>query len=179
MYWWLLSGFSAQCAFNLGWWIELNLLQEDWQKEKRDFLQSLSRISALPRTNIVDTSVTSTRPGQIASIPSSPQVSSGPSGMELLPLANKPILEKKASAYAEVVKNLNYARERGISFKVRLFFAFSPKFICASCWGTSNLWVADQDFFYSVLRINSRLEGISAVILMVVKSQAGGKYGLD
>ncbi|KAG8643753.1 nuclear pore complex protein NUP93A [Manihot esculenta] len=95
----------------------MKVLEEDWQKEKRDFLQSLSRISTLPRTNAVDTSTGTILSGQKASIVSSPQVSSGPSGVELVPLANKSILERKASAYAEVVKNLNNARERGLQFK--------------------------------------------------------------
>ncbi|KAL7167093.1 hypothetical protein ACSBR2_037714 [Camellia fascicularis] len=56
------------------------------------------------------------------SLTSSPQVSSGQSSMELPPLANKPVLEKKAAAYAEVVKNLNNARERSFPFKVRPLF---------------------------------------------------------
>ena len=59
-----------------------------------------------------------TRSGQIVSMASSPQVSSSASSMQLLPLANKPILEKKAAVYAGVVKNLNNARERGLPFKV-------------------------------------------------------------
>lgn len=50
---------------------------------------------------------------------SSPVVSSGPSGLELALLADKPIVEKKAAAYAEVVKNLNSARQHGLPFKVR------------------------------------------------------------
>ncbi|CAL5436743.1 unnamed protein product [Camellia sinensis] len=57
------------------------------------------------------------RPSQIMSLTSSPQVSSGQFSMELLPLANKPVLERKAAAYAEVVKNLNNARERSFPFK--------------------------------------------------------------
>ena len=60
-----------------------------------------------------------TRSGQIVSVTSSPQVSSGSSSMELVSLANKPVLEKKATVYAGVVKNLNNARERGLPFKVR------------------------------------------------------------
>ncbi|KAF5474169.1 hypothetical protein F2P56_006093 [Juglans regia] len=93
----------------------MKVLEEDWQKEKRDFLQSLSRISTLPRANVMNTR--GTHPGQIVSIASNPQVSPGPSTMDLVPLGNKPILEKKASVYAEVVKNLNNARERGLPFK--------------------------------------------------------------
>ncbi|KAF5750235.1 Nucleoporin interacting component (Nup93/Nic96-like) family protein isoform 1 [Tripterygium wilfordii] len=96
----------------------MKVMEEDWQKEKRDFLQSLSRIATLPRTNMTDASAVGTLPGQVASVASSHQVSSGPSGMEIVPLANnKPIIEKKASAYGEVVKNLNNSRERGLPFK--------------------------------------------------------------
>ncbi|KAM6592583.1 hypothetical protein CsatA_000286 [Cannabis sativa] len=95
----------------------LKVLEEDWQKEKRDSLQSLSRISTLPRTNMIVSSSGGARSGQIVSMTSSPQASSGASSMQLVPLANKPILEKKAAVYAEVVKNLNEARERGLPFK--------------------------------------------------------------
>ncbi|KAL3748716.1 hypothetical protein ACJRO7_009885 [Eucalyptus globulus] len=77
----------------------LKVLEDDWQKEKRDFLQSLSRISLLPKTNIVDSGHGGARLPQIAST------------------ANKSILEKKASVYGGVVKDLNSARERGLPFK--------------------------------------------------------------
>ncbi|XP_019457997.1 PREDICTED: nuclear pore complex protein NUP93A-like isoform X1 [Lupinus angustifolius] len=92
----------------------MKVLEEDWQKEKRDFLQSLNRISTLPRTNMNANSNVGTHQGQIVSIASSPQVSSG---MEVVPLTSRPIVEKKASIYAEVVKNLNKSRERGLPFK--------------------------------------------------------------
>ncbi|BAT91543.1 nuclear pore complex protein NUP93A-like [Vigna umbellata] len=95
----------------------MKVLEEDWQKEKRDFLQSLSRISTLPRTNIAANSTLGTLPGQIASVSSTPQVSSGSSSMEIVPLTGRPIVEKKASVYAEVVKNLNKARKSGLPFK--------------------------------------------------------------
>ncbi|XP_059668390.1 nuclear pore complex protein NUP93A-like [Cornus florida] len=95
----------------------MKVLEEDWQKQKRGFLQNLSRISTLPRTNMGLSSTEGTHLGQIASVTSSPQVSSSPTGMEHTPLAHKPVLEKKAAAYAEVVKNLNNARERGLPFK--------------------------------------------------------------
>lgn len=96
------------------------MLQDDWQKEKRDFLQSLSRLSALPRTNSGVVSAGVTRPAQLTL--SSSQVSVSPSSMELMPVANKPIVEKKASAYSEVVRNLNDAREHGLPFKVCPYF---------------------------------------------------------
>lgn len=95
----------------------ISVLEEDWRKEKRDFLQSLSRIATLPKKNISDSSPGVSRYGQIVPAISSPQVSSSPSGMELATLGNKPVLEKKAVVYAEVVKNLNSAREHGIAFK--------------------------------------------------------------
>ncbi|XP_057770369.1 nuclear pore complex protein NUP93A-like isoform X2 [Salvia miltiorrhiza] len=95
----------------------MSVLQEDWRKEKRDFLQSLSRISILPRTNIRDSSSGISRQGQIVPMASSPELSSGQSGAELALLADKPVVEKKAAAYAEVVKNLNSARQHGLPFK--------------------------------------------------------------
>ncbi|KAE9455900.1 hypothetical protein C3L33_12198, partial [Rhododendron williamsianum] len=95
----------------------MTVLQEDWQKEKRDFLQSVSRISMLPKTNLGVSNTGGARPGQIMSLTSGTQVTSGQSSMEIAPLPNKPVLEKKAAVYADVVKNLNHARERGLPFK--------------------------------------------------------------
>ncbi|GKU89810.1 hypothetical protein SLEP1_g3899 [Rubroshorea leprosula] len=73
-------------------------------------LESLSRISTLPKANIIDKSAGGTPPAQLVPTASSPQVSSALC-MELVPLASRPILEKKMSVYAEVVRNLNKARE--------------------------------------------------------------------
>ncbi|XP_061354767.1 nuclear pore complex protein NUP93A-like isoform X1 [Gastrolobium bilobum] len=100
----------------------MKVLEENWQKEKRDFLQSLNRISTLPRTNMIANSNVGTRPGQIVSGASSPQVSSGMPSMESVPLTSRPIVEKKASVYAEVIKNLNKARESGLPFKTAAAF---------------------------------------------------------
>ncbi|XP_058780494.1 nuclear pore complex protein NUP93A-like [Vicia villosa] len=98
----------------------MKVLEEDWQKEKRDFLQSLNRISTLPRTNMIANSNVGTRPGQIASMTSTPQVSSG--SMDIVPMNSRPTAEKKASVYAEVVKNLNRARQSGLPFKLATAF---------------------------------------------------------
>ncbi|KAG8479754.1 hypothetical protein CXB51_029265 [Gossypium anomalum] len=95
----------------------MKVLEEDWQKEKRDFLQSLSRISTLPKTNMIDKSSGGIRSGQMVPMASSSHVSSGPSAIGLLPLADKPVVEKKVSVYAEVVRNLNNARQQGLPFK--------------------------------------------------------------
>ncbi|KAL6534642.1 Nuclear pore complex protein nup93a [Orobanche gracilis] len=95
----------------------MSVLEEDWHKEKRDFLPSLSRISTLPRTNTSNSSSAINRQGQIVPMTSSLEISNGPSSMESALLANKPVIEKKAAAYAEVVKSLNSARLHGLSFK--------------------------------------------------------------
>ncbi|MFS7933677.1 putative nucleoporin interacting component [Helianthus anomalus] len=95
----------------------MTVLEDDWQKEKRDFLHSMSRISTLPRTNVNESSFGASRSGPILSLTSSPHISSGPSSMELVPIADKPAIDKKAEAYAEVVRTLNDARQRGLTFK--------------------------------------------------------------
>lgn len=100
----------------------MTVLEEDWQKEKRDFLQSLSRISTLPRTNISSSTIGATRSGQLVSVTSSPQGSSGPASMELGLLADRPVVGKKAAAYADIVKNLNDTRQRGLPFKAATAF---------------------------------------------------------
>lgn len=58
-----------------------------------------------------------TRQGQIVS------VASNVPSMEVVPFTTRPIAEKKASVYAEVVKNLNRARQSGLPFKVFLLLA--------------------------------------------------------
>ncbi|XP_010545067.1 PREDICTED: nuclear pore complex protein NUP93A [Tarenaya hassleriana] len=92
----------------------MRVLEEDWRKEKRDFLQSLSRISMLPKTNMIDSS-RDAHGGPLVPVASSPQVSTR-LGAEIV-LANKPIHEKKAYVYADIVKKLNTSRERGLPFK--------------------------------------------------------------
>ncbi|XP_019100726.1 PREDICTED: nuclear pore complex protein NUP93A-like [Camelina sativa] len=98
----------------------MKVLEEDWRKEKRDFLQSLSRISMLPKTNFTDTS-REAHAGQLVPVASSPRVSSIP-GKELVALANIPIHEKKAYIYGEVVKKLNTSKERGLPFRPAMCF---------------------------------------------------------
>uniref|UniRef100_A0A1J3K461 Nuclear pore complex protein NUP93A n=1 Tax=Noccaea caerulescens TaxID=107243 RepID=A0A1J3K461_NOCCA len=71
----------------------LRVLKEDCRKEKRGFLQSLSKISLTPKTKMIETS-RDTHAGQLVPVALSPQASSK-SGTELVSLANKPIHEKK------------------------------------------------------------------------------------
>ncbi|CAN8286976.1 unnamed protein product [Cochlearia groenlandica] len=93
----------------------MKVLEDDWRKEKRDFLQSLSRISMLPKTNMIDSN-REAHAGQLVPVASSPRVSSTP-GKELVALANLPMHDKKAYVYGEVVKKLNTSRERGMPFR--------------------------------------------------------------
>lgn len=67
--------------------------------------------------------------GQIASMSSTSSVSFGISSMEIVPLTGIPIVEKKTSVDAEIVKNLNKARESGLPFKVCPLLSLSLKFI--------------------------------------------------
>ncbi|KAI3950924.1 hypothetical protein MKW92_038572 [Papaver armeniacum] len=82
---------------------------EDWQKEKWDFLQGLSRFSTLPRASgSVGTVIN--RPGEMASLLLVQGFLLVP-GMLVPSANNKPTLGMKASVYAEVVRILNDARE--------------------------------------------------------------------
>ncbi|KAF3776210.1 Nuclear pore complex protein [Nymphaea thermarum] len=81
----------------------------------------MSRISTMPRKNSAVAS-SATRPSQVPTTAARQPVSVGHSGMELLPLSDKNILEKKASVYSDVVKNLNDTRERGLPFNTATAF---------------------------------------------------------
>ncbi|KAK6127390.1 hypothetical protein DH2020_038872 [Rehmannia glutinosa] len=86
-------------------------------KRKKGFSPEPEPVSTLPRTNIRDSSSGVSRQGQIVPMTSSLAISSSPSSMEPALLANKPVIEKKAATYGEVVKNLNSARQHGLPFK--------------------------------------------------------------
>ncbi|KAF6158238.1 hypothetical protein GIB67_015032 [Kingdonia uniflora] len=93
----------------------IQVFEEDWQKEKLDFLQSMNRLSTLPKTN---SSTGAVHSSQMVSLSSNLGGSSGPSyNRNIIPLSDKPIPEKKASVYAEVVRNLNNARESAMNFR--------------------------------------------------------------
>lgn len=100
--------------------------QDDWQKEKRDFLQSITRLSSLPRTSSVPLNTGETFQRQNPTLASQISVGKTNNNMDIVPIANIPILERKASVYADVVKHLNNSREHGIQFKVSsgFFIAF-------------------------------------------------------
>ncbi|GAB2267050.1 Nuclear pore complex protein nup93a [Dionaea muscipula] len=117
----------------------LKVLEDDWHKEKRDFLQSLTRISTLPRVNVRDSSSGAPHLGQIVPFASSSQGSAGLSSMEILPYSNKPVQEKKASVYAEAVKNLNSARERASPFKPATAFKSAYESLNLQTAGTKSV----------------------------------------
>lgn len=91
-------------------------LQDDWQKEKREFLNNLSRLP-FASTSRPSGSPSGTTP-QIGWRPSSaslPRQSQEVQGQELVPHT---LLDKKAAVYAETTARLNAARERSLPFKV-------------------------------------------------------------
>lgn len=93
-------------------------LQDDWNKERKDFLQSLSRISTLPRRSSSLGGTGFSHPAIMSPQVSTPQLSAGPTAMAIVPASDKTITEKKASHYAETVRDLNEARSRQLPFKV-------------------------------------------------------------
>ncbi|KAF7022022.1 hypothetical protein CFC21_034868 [Triticum aestivum] len=93
----------------------MQVLEDDWQKEKRDFLQSLSRLSTLPKRN-TNLAGGLSRYALMPSSASSPQASSGLPAAEVMPIPNKTIIDSKSSVYAGVVKDLNDARGRSLPF---------------------------------------------------------------
>lgn len=100
----------------------LQVLEDDWQKEKRDFLHNLSRLPATPKPNGSSTSAGISHSARSSSVTASPHLLEGPQSMEVMPSTERPLLERKASAYADVVRNLNSARERGLPFKIATAF---------------------------------------------------------
>ncbi|KAL3698515.1 hypothetical protein R1sor_012591 [Riccia sorocarpa] len=97
----------------------LKIMEDDWQKEKRDFLSSLTR---LPFST----------PGKGETTPAASLqgVRGTPGGLRTTPdtrmidysSSQQTILDRKAAAYANVVIQLNTARERSLPFKVASSF---------------------------------------------------------
>ncbi|KAJ4809671.1 Nuclear pore complex protein Nup93 [Rhynchospora pubera] len=96
----------------------MRVLEDDWNKEKRDFLQSLSRLSTLPRRSSSLGGTGFSRPAVMSPQVSTPQLSTGASAMAIVPASDKTVTEKKASAYAEIVRHLNEVRSCRLPFKL-------------------------------------------------------------
>ena len=93
------------------------LFQDEWQKEKRDFLHTLSRLP-LTLAPIVSTpsSAKQTQRSQIV-----PYSAKSSQDMQISESVQNTYQERKAAAYAVVVVKLNESRERGIPFNVSFF----------------------------------------------------------
>lgn len=94
-------------------------LQDDWNKEKREFLNNLSRLPHAPSSVGGPTSSTNAiQPYQgSTAITTRPQDITR--GSESMPATQQDMVARKAAAYANVVMRLNESRERSLPFKVR------------------------------------------------------------
>eukprot|EP00249_Psilotum_nudum_P024016 c29060_g1_i1 orf=572-3217(-) len=97
----------------------MKVLEDDWQREKHDFLNNLSRLPLTPVSVGLTPSTDPTHSlrGQ--------KMGAGLRPMQVvreLESTYKTVLDRKASVYAEVVLRLNAARERGMPFKAATAF---------------------------------------------------------
>ncbi|XP_066380240.1 nuclear pore complex protein NUP93A-like [Miscanthus floridulus] len=117
----------------------MQVLEDDWQKEKRDFLQSLSRLSTLPKRN---TNLSTSGLARPALMPPSTSNLHAPSGLpsaEVMPIPNKTIIEKKSSVYAVVVRDLNDARGRSLPFNPATVFRAAYESLSVDAVGTKSV----------------------------------------
>lgn len=104
------------------WQVKIALsMQDDWMKEKREFLNNLSRLPHAP-SNVggqsASTNAIQPYQGSTAITPLRPQDTLRRS--ENVSSTQQNMLSRKAAAYANVVMRLNEARERSLPFKVSL-----------------------------------------------------------
>jgi nuclear pore complex protein Nup93 len=100
----------------------LKVSEDNWQKEKLEFLNSLSRLPYAPSANGVGSTPSA---GAIqayrgpATVATPSRMLQDGRGLESSS-TQLSMVERKAAAYANVVIRLNEARERSLPFKVRL-----------------------------------------------------------
>ncbi|KAH7429847.1 hypothetical protein KP509_09G068400 [Ceratopteris richardii] len=96
----------------------MKALEEDWQKEKRDFLHTLNRLPLNPPQNVGSPLATrqSTRSQIVPFVPKSSQES------QPYTTRHDNIVEQKATVYAGVVIKLNASREHGTPFDAAVAF---------------------------------------------------------
>uniref|UniRef100_A0A7I4E781 Nuclear pore protein n=1 Tax=Physcomitrium patens TaxID=3218 RepID=A0A7I4E781_PHYPA len=95
----------------------LKVLEDDWMKEKREFLNNLSRLPQAP-SNVGQSAITNAiQPYQGSTAITPRRLQDTPRGQENVS-AQQNVVSKKAAAYANVVMRLNEARERSLPFKV-------------------------------------------------------------
>jgi nuclear pore complex protein Nup93 len=85
-------------------------------------LQSLNRLSTLPKRNSNLLTSGNARSALMSPSTSGPHASSGLPSTEVMPIPNKTIIENKSSVYAAVVRDLNDARGRSLPFSVGFAF---------------------------------------------------------
>lgn len=93
--------------------------EDDWQKEKRDFLHNLSRLPPTPVPSVGPSPVGMKQSLWSQTVPAG---SKSLQEMRSHGLDHKTVLERKAAAYAGVILQLNAARENGKPFKVAAAF---------------------------------------------------------
>lgn len=107
---------NVRCIFVFCNQVCLVIVQDDWQKEKRDFLSNLSRLPFSTSGSVEAVSSSSIQgvrgtPGGVRATPETRV-------LEYSSSSHRSILDRKAAAYADVVVQLNAARERSVPFKV-------------------------------------------------------------
>ncbi|XP_057864951.2 nuclear pore complex protein NUP93A isoform X2 [Cryptomeria japonica] len=117
----------------------LQVLEDDWEKEKRDFLLNMSRLPTISKANGGISSSGISQSVRSLSGTATPHLSQGAQSMEIVPATEKPFLEKKASAYADVVRNLNAERERGLPFKVATAFKTTYEELASETSGSKSV----------------------------------------
>lgn len=98
----------------------IKALEDNWQKEKRDFLHTLSRLPLTPAPSIGTPSIGAKQNLRSQILPFGSN--SSPQDLQIHTLMHNTFLERKAAAYAEVVVKLNASREHGIPFNAAAAF---------------------------------------------------------
>lgn len=94
-------------------------------KEKREFLNNLSRLPQAP-SNVGQSAITNAiQPYQGSTAITPRRLQDTPRGQENVS-AQQNVVSKKAAAYANVVMRLNEARERSLPFKVLQDCCYGP-----------------------------------------------------
>jgi len=94
-------------------------MQDDWMKEKREFLNNLSRLPQAPSNKgNQGVSANAIQPYQGSTAITPLRLQDTPRGSESVSATQQNLDLRKSSAYANVVTRLNEARERSLPFKV-------------------------------------------------------------
>jgi len=115
-------------------------MQDDWMKEKREFLNNLSRLPHAP-SNVGNqgASANAIQPYQGSTAITPLRLQDTPRGSEPVSSTQQNMDSRKAAAYANVVTRLNEARERSLPFKVSLGLCHEETYVRQSYNFTSAL----------------------------------------